>query len=114
LVVDDNELNLKTVCTLLTQAGYNCITAENGSMAKKLYSQQNVDLILTDMQLPDIDGFDLIKYFRASNRIIPVIVYSAFAFDEDVAAAITAGATDYLRKPATFSEIQNKINVYLL
>jgi CheY-like chemotaxis protein len=113
LVVDDNILNLKIVTTLLSQAGYHCVLAENGNEAKKLFDQRGIDLILTDMQLPDVVGHDLIKYFRQGDSNIPVVVYSAFAFDEDVAAAIAAGATDYLRKPATFTEMQTKLACYL-
>ncbi len=113
LLIDDNVLNLKTIASLLKQAGYNCILAETGEMAKKLYLENNIDLILTDIQLPDISGFDLIKYFREKNTSIPIVAYSAFAFDEDVAAASAVGATDYLRKPAMFTEIQAKLNYYL-
>lgn len=116
LVIDDNQLNLKIVSTLLTQAGYHCILAENGKSAKELFNQyrHDLDLILTDMQLPDVNGFDLIKFFRQGDSSIPVVVYSAFAFDEDVAAAIAVGATDYLRKPAMFAEIQTKLKYYLI
>jgi signal transduction histidine kinase/CheY-like chemotaxis protein len=116
LVIDDNQLNLKIVANLLTQAGYNCILAETGNSAKELFNQHhyNLDLILTDMQLPDINGFDLIKFFRQGDSSIPVVVYSAFAFDEDVAAAIAVGATDYLRKPAMFAEIQTMLKSHLI
>jgi len=113
LVIDDNVVNLKTITSLLTQAGYQCFLAENGEQAKNLYKNNSVDLILTDIQLPDIHGFDLIKFFRQLSGDIPIIAYSAFAFDEDVAAAINIGATDYLRKPAMFSEIQTKLADYL-
>ncbi|RYY75345.1 MAG: response regulator [Gammaproteobacteria bacterium] len=113
LLIDDNVLNLKTVASLLTQAGYRCILAETGEMAKKLYQENSIDLILTDIQLPDVNGFDLIRYFRENNSSMPIVAYSAFAFDEDVAAAVTVGATDYLRKPAMFAEIQAKLNHYL-
>lgn len=113
LVIDDNSVNLKTIATLLTQAGYLCLLAEDGEQAKELYKANAIDLILTDIQLPDIHGFDLIKFFRQLSSDIPIVAYSAFAFDEDVAAAINVGATDYLRKPAMFSEIQVKLAEYL-
>ncbi len=113
LVIDDNVLNLKTIATLLVQAGYHCLLAEDGVTAKKLFEDKAVDLILTDIQLPDIHGFDLIKYFRQHNATIPIVAYSAFAFDEDVAAAMQVGATDYLRKPAMFAEIKTKLREYL-
>lgn len=113
LVVDDNILNLRTVASLLKMAGYNCVLAENGAMARKLYEENNIDLILCDIQLPDVHGFDLIKHFRQLNPGIPIVAYSAFAFDEDVAAAANVGTTDYLRKPATFIEIKAKLEKYL-
>jgi CheY-like chemotaxis protein len=113
LVIDDNVVNLKTISTLLTHAGYKCLLAENGEQAKNLFKSSPVDLILTDIQLPDIHGFELIKFFRQQNTEIPIVAYSAFAFDEDVAAAINIGATDYLRKPAMFGEIKAKLNEYL-
>ena len=114
LVIDDNALNLKTISILLTQAGYSCLLAEDGISAKKIYAEQRIDLILTDMQLPDTNGLELIKHFRKHDLDIPIVVYSAFAFDEDVTIAITAGATDYVRKPAMFTEIQSKLDSYLL
>lgn len=113
LVIDDNVLNLKTIATLLVQAGYHCLLAEDGVTAKKLFEDKTIDLILTDIQLPDIHGFDLIKYFRQHDATIPIVAYSAFAFDEDVAAAMQVGATDYLRKPAMFAEIKTKLREYL-
>ena len=113
LIIDDNQLNLKTVASLLRQAGYLCHLAENGNTAIRMYEQHNIDFILTDIQLPDINGFDLIKHFRSVDPSIPIVAYSAFAFDEDVAAAVAIGATDYLRKPAMFCEIQSKLNDYL-
>ena len=113
LIIDDNSLNLKTIASLLKQAGYQCFLAEDGNAAKEIYLHNKIDLILTDIQLPDISGFELIKHFRTTNVHIPIVAYSAFAFDEDVAAAAAVGATDYLRKPAMFIEIQTKLNQYL-
>lgn len=113
LIIDDHVLNLKTIASLLRQAGYDCLLAEDGAAAKKLYAENNVDLILSDIQLPDIHGFELIKYFRQLNATVPIVAYSAFAFDEDVAAAANIGASDYLRKPATFTEIKAKLSEYL-
>jgi len=113
LIIDDNQLNLKTVASLLRQAGYLCHLAETGNSAIQQYEKNNIDFILTDIQLPDVNGFDLIKRFRKLNPSIPIVAYSAFAFDEDVAAAVAIGATDYLRKPAMFCEIQAKLNDYL-
>jgi signal transduction histidine kinase/CheY-like chemotaxis protein len=113
LVIDDDPITLNTVSVLLEQAGYRCYLAENGTTAKQLLARHDVDVILSDIQLPDVEGFELIRYFREVSQSIPIIAHSAFAFDEDVAAAITAGATDYLRKPATFSELQARLNACL-
>jgi signal transduction histidine kinase len=113
LVIDDDPITLNTVSVLLEQAGYRCYLAENGTTAKRLLASHDVDVILSDIQLPDVEGFELIRYFREVNQRIPIIAHSAFAFDEDVAAAIAAGATDYLRKPATFSELQARLNACL-
>jgi signal transduction histidine kinase/CheY-like chemotaxis protein len=113
LVIDDDPITLNTVSVLLEQAGYRCYLAEDGTTAKQLLTRHDVDVILSDIQLPDVEGVELIRYFREVNQSIPIIAHSAFAFDEDVAAAIAAGASDYLRKPATFSELQARLNACL-
>lgn len=113
LVIDDDPITLNTLSVLLAQAGYRCYLAEDGTTAKQLLAHHNVDVILSDIQLPDVEGVELIRYFREVNQNMPIIAHSAFAFDEDVAAVIAAGASDYLRKPATFSELQARLNACL-
>jgi signal transduction histidine kinase/CheY-like chemotaxis protein len=113
LVIDDDPITLNTLSVLLEQVGYRCYLAEDGTTAKQLLTHHNVDVILSDIQLPDVEGVELIRYFRAANQHIPIIAYSAFVFDEDVAAAIAAGASGYLRKPATFTELKTKLNACL-
>lgn len=113
LVIDDNPLTLKTLVSLLVSCGYSCRSAEDGKNAIYFFEKYHFDLIITDIQLPDISGLELIERFRENKKDLPIIAYSAFAFNEDLEKAISAGANDYIRKPADFVEVQHKLNSYL-
>lgn len=113
LIIDDDPVTLYSLSELLRQVGYLCFLAEDGATAKVLLASETIDAIVSDIQLPDVEGLELIQYFRALDQQLPVIAHSAFAFDEDVAAALAAGATDYLRKPATFTELHCVLNANL-
>ncbi|MGS2718875.1 hybrid sensor histidine kinase/response regulator [Eionea flava] len=113
LLIDDDPATLYSLSELLRQAGYICYLAEDGSTAKTVLASETIDAIVSDIQLPDVEDLELIQYFREMNPILPVIAHSAFAFDEDAAAALAAGATDYLRKPATFAELHSVLTANL-
>jgi len=101
LIVEDNALNLKLFDDLLTHYGYTTIVTGRGETALELARQNTPDLILLDMQLPDISGMDAARRLKADEetRAIPVIAVTAFAMSGDREKILASGCDDYLPKP---------------
>ena len=102
LVADDNEDNRYTLKQRLIREGYpNVIEAANGSEALILLKSQDVDLVLLDVLMPEMDGYQVLEHMRQNSRLrnIPVIMNSAVNEIESVVRCIEAGADDYLAKP---------------
>jgi diguanylate cyclase (GGDEF)-like protein/PAS domain S-box-containing protein len=101
LVVDDNEDNQELLSRWLRRLGHTVITVPGGADALKLLHAQPVDLILLDIMMPEMDGYQFLEYFNAEPalRHIPVVVLSARLDVESVARCIELGAEDYLFKP---------------
>jgi adenylate cyclase len=101
LVADDNASNRDVLARRLTREGHQVVTAENGAQALALCESETFDLILLDLIMPEIGGFEVLQRLKASerNRHIPVIVISALDELDSVIRCIEAGAEDYLPKP---------------
>jgi len=101
LVVEDTPLNLKLFRVLLRSAGYEVLEAETGRRALEVLRDVVPDLIIMDLQLPEIDGIEVIETFRADPRMaqVPVIVVSGYAMKRDEDDALRAGADRFLPKP---------------
>src|SRR5690242_20133543 len=101
LIVEDNELNLKLVRDLLEAHGYATITTSEGAAVHSLAREDRPDLILMDLQLPDISGLDAVRQLKdhAETRTIPVVAVTAFAMVGDERRALTSGCDAYVAKP---------------
>ncbi len=101
LLVDDYESNRELLARHLTRQGHRVVTAENGSQALELTEQMKFDLVLLDLMLPDMSGYEVLRRLKAHPRLrsIPVIVISALDEQENVVQCIEGGAEDYLSKP---------------
>jgi class 3 adenylate cyclase/CheY-like chemotaxis protein len=101
LVVDDNDVNRDIFKTRLTTAGYQVIEAADGEEALVVARDRLPDLILLDVMMPKMDGFEVSRRLRADPKIahIPVIMVTAKAAPDDVVAGLGAGANEYLTKP---------------
>jgi adenylate cyclase len=101
LVVDDNASNRDVLARRLAREGHDVVTAENGAAALRLCDAQDFDLILLDLIMPEIGGYEVLQRLKASEatRHIPVIVISALDELDSVIRCIEAGAEDYLPKP---------------
>ncbi|MDP2134890.1 MAG: response regulator [Sulfuritalea sp.] len=101
LVVDDEPRNVKLLETLLHAEGYATIAARNGSEALALTAAQNPDLILLDVMMPDMDGFETVARLKADSRTRPVPVIMVTALDDRASKlrALEAGAEEFLSKP---------------
>jgi adenylate cyclase len=101
LVVDDNTSNRDVLARRLTREGHKVVTAANGASALDLVLQQDFDIVLLDLIMPGISGFEVLRRLKATERTshIPVIVISALDELDSVVRCIEAGAEDYLTKP---------------
>ena len=101
LIVEDNELNMKLFHDLLAAHGYRTIQTRNGFDALELARKHRPDLILMDIQLPEVSGLEVIKWLKDDDalRTIPVIAITAFAMKGDEERIRSGGCEAYLSKP---------------
>ncbi len=103
LVVEDNEDNMTLITTLLHHAGYDTIWAETGWKGVELAETRQPDFILLDIQLPDIDGTQVLKKIRSSSGMngatIPIIAITSYAMAGDRQKLLNAGCNGYIEKP---------------
>ena len=101
LIVEDNALNLKLLHDVLEAHGYATVTTGEGRAALPLAREHQPDLILMDLQLPDISGLDAVAELKTdeSTREIPVVAVTAFALTGDEHKALAGGCDGYLSKP---------------
>ncbi len=101
LVIEDNEANLYLIRFMLEKSGYEVIEAREGAVGVELAGKEKPDLILMDIQLPDIDGLEATKRIRASeaDSDIPIIALTSFAMAGDRERALASGCTGYIEKP---------------
>jgi two-component system, cell cycle response regulator DivK len=115
LVVEDHEDNRKILRDLLTNAGYDLFEAENGEEALVVAAAQRPDLILMDIQLPMLDGYEATRRLKADPllRMIPVIVITSYALSGDEAKARAAGCDAYVTKPYSPREVLKRIREFM-
>ena len=104
LVADDKESIRRNIKDLLTPLGYEVLPAENGSTAIQLFSDTNPDLVILDINMPDINGLDVLEKLKEENKAVPVIVFTAFCTSERAIRAMKNGAFDYIEKPFEIDE----------
>jgi two-component system cell cycle response regulator DivK len=115
LVVEDQEDNRQILRDLLANAGYRLTEAENGEQALAAVEQQPPDLILMDIQLPVLDGYEATRRIKAnpSLRAIPIIAVTSYALSGDEDKARAAGCDDFVPKPYSRRQLLVKIREYL-
>jgi len=101
LVVEDNELNMRLFCDLLDAFGFATLQCRDGAKAVELTRQHMPDLIVMDIQLPEVSGLDITRWIKddESIRDIPVLAVTAFAMRADEQRVREAGCEGYLSKP---------------
>ena len=114
LIVEDNALNLELVTDLLAAAGYSIRQARSGEEGVRLAQGEPPDLILMDLRLPGMDGYDALRHLRADPRTahIPTVALTAQAMSGDHEAVVAAGFDDYISKPintATFPQMVARV-----
>ncbi len=111
LAVDDDEVNLRVMKGYLDVAGYEFITATNGHEALEILETQDVDIVLLDLMLPGISGYEVCKKIRedAKTMVIPVIMVTAKDTTTDLVRGFITGANDYITKPFNREELLVRI-----
>ena len=115
LVVEDNELNMKLFHDLLEASGYDIIETRNGLEAIDLARTHRPDLILMDIQLPEVSGLEVTKWLKEDDdlRSIPVIAVTAFAMKGDEERIRQGGCEAYLSKPISVTKFIETVKSYL-
>jgi two-component system cell cycle response regulator DivK len=115
MVVDDNEPSRDALSRRLKRRGYRILTAGDGQQAVATARTELPDLILMDLGLPGIDGWEATRQLKdgSSTQHIPVIVLSAHAMTNDRDLALAAGANDFDTKPVRFEQLLGKIDTLL-
>ncbi len=115
LLAEDNDMNVATVSSYLTALGYRLIYAKNGQTAVELAQTQMPDLILMDIQMPDMDGLEAMQLIRSDARCanIPIVALTALAMPGDRERCLAAGANHYLSKPFKMKALKGLIQQLL-
>ena len=115
LVVDDNAMNLKLMTLLLATEDCSVTTAATAQIALDLLREEVSDLLLLDLQLPDMDGLELTRLLRADPKTasMPIIAVTAYAMRGDDAKALAAGIDAYITKPIARENFRRVVASYL-
>jgi len=115
LIVEDNELNMKLFHDLLEAHGVQTVKTMDGSNVLDLARQHKPDLILMDIQLPEVSGLDVTKWLKDDDELkpIPVIALTAFAMNGDEQKIREGGCEDYISKPISVGPFLEVVDKYL-
>ena len=112
LVVDDEEPVREVLCRIL-EVNYEVVEAKDGNDAYQKYKEESIDLVITDMIMPGMNGSELFRKIRELNPDAKVYFISGYTGDEDIEQLINEGALGIIEKPFTPSEIREKVNEVL-
>jgi len=115
LIVEDNELNMKLFHDLLEAHGYQTLQTKDGMEALKLAREHRPDLILMDIQLPEVSGLEVTKWIKEDEELksIPIIAVTAFAMKGDEEKIREGGCEDYLAKPISVTKFLQAVQRFL-
>ena len=115
MVVEDDEKISKVICLKLTTKGYESLPYFNGADAWEGLQREIPDLILLDVLMPRLNGFELLSKIKESKKLekIPVIFLSSVSQEEDVVRGLEMGANDYIIKPFSFPELLARIKKWI-
>ena len=115
LIIDDSATNVFLLESVLTEYGYKALTANGAKEAFKQIEKKQPDLILLDILMPQISGFDFIKTIKQNEnqRHIPIIAVSAVTDEESISEILNLGADLFITKPIIISDLLEKIKLYL-
>ncbi len=113
LIAEDVESNFLYLNAVLSKIDAKIFWAKNGTEAVDIFQKEAVDLVLMDLQMPEMNGFEATKAIKLINPDIPVIAQTAFAMADDREKAIQAGCDDYLAKPIKSNDLLMVVKKHL-
>jgi two-component system cell cycle response regulator DivK len=115
MIVEDNELNMKLFRDLIEASGYETVRTRNGLEALDLARAHKPDLILMDIQLPEVSGLEVTKWLKEDEelRVIPIIAVTAFAMKGDEERIREGGCEAYLSKPISVAKFLETVRTYV-
>ena len=117
LIAEDNILNQRLICTVLKKNNFDVVTAVNGNEACEMNKSEKPDLILMDVEMPDVNGYEAVKRIRENEKIsksrVPILALTGHYLQEDIDNIYNCGMDDYISKPIAFEKFINKIFSFL-
>lgn len=113
LVVEDNADMRELFCTVLTDHGYRAISAVDGTHALDIMEKEYIDLIIADIMMPNMDGYELTASLREAHYDLPILIVTAKAQFADMQKAFRAGTDDYMIKPINVNELILRVEALL-
>ncbi|MFT5378118.1 MAG: DNA-binding response OmpR family regulator, partial [Candidatus Latescibacterota bacterium] len=115
LLVDDTPANLHVLCEVLEARGYNISIALSGQQALDIAAQATPDLVLLDVMMPEMDGYEVCRLLKADEKMrdVPVIFITAQDLSDGVVAGFDAGGVDYITKPFREREVLARVQTHL-
>ncbi|MBD1581985.1 response regulator [Pseudoalteromonas sp. S16_S37] len=116
LLAEDNDVNLVVVSAMLVKLGLEVSTAKDGLLALELLKQRHFDLVLMDVNMPNLDGLETAKRIRQMNefRHLPIIAFTANIFSEDINTCFNAGMDDFISKPVKLEKLKEVLARWLV
>lgn len=113
LIVEDEQRLAELLKKQLEEAGFTADIANDGYSGREMTEKNNYNLIILDINLPLLNGYDLCREIRKSNNNVPIIMLTAFSTAENKISGFNAGADDYVVKPFDFRELLARVNVFI-
>ncbi|MEA2100192.1 MAG: response regulator [Campylobacterota bacterium] len=113
LVAEDNKMNQTLLVMLLEDSKLNLEFAQDGAIAVEMFKKNNYDLILMDIQMPNMNGYDATELIREEDKEIPIIGLSANAMEDDVKKALESGMNSYVAKPIDIEKLYIELLKYI-
>lgn len=115
LVIEDNDDNMELITFILQKNGFETLRAETGLQGFEAAERERPDFILLDIQLPDIDGYEVLNRLRATERsaTVPIIAVTSYAMAGDRQKLLAAGCTGYIEKPIDPLNVINQIRAVI-
>ena len=113
LIAEDVESNYLYLSAVLSKIEAKIYWAKNGKEAVEIFKKEDIDLILMDLQMPEMNGYEATRIIKAINPDMPIVAQTAFAMSDDREKALEAGCDDYLAKPIKSKDLLNTVEKYI-